>query len=411
MRTEGTRVWKWRIAWGVAAVLAAAALAWAFAPRPVAVETARVEFGPYEEAVEDDARTRVRQRVAVTLPWSGELQRPAWREGQWVRRGEVLLQVRAVAPSLRDPRTQAELQARLASAHAAWQRAARQAEGAHVAWQRAAVTAARALALATEGFISHAQVESAALDLQRDERAWQAARQAERAALHDLEQARVSLGIGDGAGSSPIGVLHSVRATQDVQVLRVLQAHEAVLPAGTAVLEVGDTRDPEVVMPLLSQEALGILPGATVRLSGWTGGDPAAGVTGRVRVVEPAAMTKVSALGLEEQRVNVWIDPSAPLPPGDGYALRAQVLRVQEPRALRVPGSAVFSPPGIPQALAVFVVDGGRARLQPVQARRPGRRGLDAAVWIETGLQEGQTVVVFPPASLADGTRVEVLRR
>ena len=388
-----------------------AVLTWSFMPQAVEVETARAEVRAFEEVVEDDGRARVRERLAVTMPWTGALERPALKEGHTVSSDESLFWVRPAQPVLLDARTRAELQARTAAAQASWQRSARQTEVALVAWQRSAVAAARSAMLAEQSFVSRSQVETAVLDLQRDERSWQAAQAAERAALHELEQARVSLAT---AGNGPSAARRPVRVTpmgsaspRNLQVLRVAQPHEAVLPAGAVVMEVGDVHRPEVVVPLLSQDALRIRTGSTARLSGWADrAGPVASVEGYVRLIEPAATTKISALGLEEQRVNVVIEPSQDLPAGDGYTVRAQVVLRRADEALQVPVSAVFPQPGKPTSHAVFTVEGGRARRVEVQLE-----GRSAAwVWIRTGLEAGQAVVVFPPASLQDGARVRVVR-
>ena len=399
----GTR---WRWAGGAAAIaVVAAALAWAFAPRPVEVETAVADVSPFEETVEDDGRARVRERVAITMPWTGELERPSIKEGHWAVAEEPLFWVKPMQPTLLDARTRAEWQARGAAAQSAWQRAARQSEVALVAWQRAAVAAARAVMLAEQDFVSRAQVESAVLDLQREERSWKAAQAAESAALHELEQTRVALASASGL---PAVARRAVNATGSVQVLRVVQPHEAVLPAGAVVMEVADARRPEVVVPMISQEALRIRIGSVARLSGWDERSAgAAQAEGRVRLIEPAAATKISALGLEEQRVNVVIEPLQELPPGDGYTVRVQVVLRRAEEALQVPVSAVFPQPGSPGGHAVFTIDNGRAHLTPVTVLG---RGAGQA-WVGEGMRSGQAVVVFPPASLQDGTRVRVMRR
>lgn len=395
--------------WGGVAAAVTGLVVWALRTPPIEVETGRAALGVWEDVVEDDARARVRERLIVTMPWAGELQRPVLREGQWVAGGAPLFEVRAAAPVMRDVRAQAELEARAASAQAAWQRSARQTESALVAWQRSLLAAARTIALAEEGFVSQTQVEAAALDLRRDERTWQAARQSEGVALHDLEQARVARTPAAALGPSRGG--QAVAAPREVQVLRVLQPHAATLPAGAPVMEVGDTRNPEVVVPLLSQQALGLRADAAVRLSGWAGAAGAQSLAGRVRLIEPAASTRVSALGLEEQRVNVIVDPQVALPPGDGYALRAQIVRERHEGVLRVPVSAVFPKPGSPGRWAVFVVEGQRARMRPVEGPAPDRAGAGGLAWITAGVEPGAELVVFPPASLADGRAVRVVRR
>ena len=307
-----------------------------------------------------------------------------------------------------------------------------------VAWQRAAVTAARTVMLAEQSFVSRAQVETSVLDLQREERSWQAAQAAERAALHELEQTRVALVTGTVAPESDrrlsvegrravrmMDAMGMVPRADAVKVLRLAQAHEAVLPAGTVVMEVGDVQRPEVVVPLLSQDALRIRVGSRAYLSAWDRGMPpnvptaapsggggptpaplqAGRVEGTVRLIEPVASTKTSALGVEEQRVNVVIEPRGELPPGDGYTVRVQIVLREEAQALQVPVSAVFPQPGDPSRHAVFTVDKGRA--QRVAVELQARAGTSA--WVAGGLKAGQVVIVFPPASLEDGARVRAM--
>jgi|LakMenEpi03Aug12_release.lakeMendotaPanAssembly.Ray.scaffolds.fasta_scaffold05228_8 HlyD family secretion protein len=431
------RAWRW-IAVAIGTLMVGALLAWSFMARPIEVETAQAEVRLFQEWIEDDGRARVRERVAVTMPWTGVLERPTYREGHTIRTDEPLFWVRPVQPTMLDARTRAEWQARSASAQAAWQRASRQTEVAVVAWQRAAVTAARTVMLAEQSFVSRAQVETSVLDLQREERSWQAAQAAERAALHELEQTRVALVTGavtpEGDRRLSVEGRRAVRMmdamgmvprADAVKVLRLAQAHEAVLPAGTVVMEVGDVQRPEVVVPLLSQDALRIRVGSRAYLSAWDRGMPAnartaapsggggptpaplqAGrVEGTVRLIEPVASTKTSALGVEEQRVNVVIEPRGELPPGDGYTVRVQIVLREEAQALQVPVSAVFPQPGDPSRHAVFTVDKGRA--QRVAVELQARAGTSA--WVSGGLKAGQVVIVFPPASLEDGARVRAM--
>lgn len=404
-----------RSRWGVVAAIAAVGLVlwWAFQPVEVDVETATVRRQDFEQVLEDDGRTRVRQRLIITMPWAGELERPPWKEGSVVSAGEALFWVRPGRPSLQDARTRAEWDARGAAAQAAWQRAARQSEVALVAWQRASLAVARAVDLAEQEFISRAQLEMAVLDVQREERSWSAAQAAERAALHELEWTRV---MGAEWTSATGAWRRSVTAPTDVRVLRVLQPHATALPLGAAVMEVADVRQPEVIVPLLSADALKVAPGLPVRLNPWGPGVQPTGssgwIEGRVRLVEPAAVTKVSALGLEEQRVVVVIDPSNPLPEGDGYAVRVQLVLQRQAQARVVPAGAVFPMPGQPDRQAVFSVRDGRAeqREVTVRARSGGWAWIDDTPDHAT-LEDGQTIVVYPPAALREGARVRVVQR
>ena len=201
------------------------------------------------------------------------------------------------------------------------------------------------------------------------------------------------------------GVAFALRASVAGRVLRVLQASETTVALGTPLLEIGDIARMEIVAELLTADALLARPGSTVRIERW--GGPTV-LQGRVRRVEPAAFTKVSALGVEEQRVNVLIDITSPPAEwaalGDGYRVGVRVVTRSEDGVLRVPVSAVFPlPQGAAGANAVFVLEGGRARLRPVTMG--GRNGSDA--WIQSGLDAGAKVIVYPPAAVADGARVK----
>jgi HlyD family secretion protein len=189
----------------------------------------------------------------------------------------------------------------------------------------------------------------------------------------------------------------------------VAQTSETPLAAGTPVLEIGDTRRLEVVAELLTTEALQASPGSVVVIERWGG---AQALAGRVRAVEPAAFTKVSALGVEEQRVKVLIDLSSPIDQwqalGDGYRVTVRIVTRSVEQALTVPTSAVFPLPGDARAdgtdgaSGVFVVQDGRARLREVDV--VARNSQDA--WLRRGLQPGDTVIVYPPPEVRDGTRV-----
>ena len=186
------------------------------------------------------------------------------------------------------------------------------------------------------------------------------------------------------------------------RVLKVVQPSETTVALGAPVLEVGDISQLEIVTELLTTDAVQTRVGALARIERW--GSPGA-LEGRVRRIEPAAFTKVSALGIEEQRVNVIIDitspPSSWQALGDGYRVGVRIVTVDRPSVLRVPVSAVFPLPD--EGMAVFVVVEGRARLVPVEIG--GRNGTEA--WVQSGIQAGAEVIVYPPATLRDGARVK----
>ena len=388
----------------IAAVLAGAAalagLAWAFAPRPLAVEVAQAATGRYEQTIVEDARTRLRDRYTVAAPLAGRLARITLREGDAVEAGAALAVLAPTLAPMLDARSRAEAEARRGAADAAVQRAVAAAGQQRVALAQARTELQRSEQLAGQGFIAPTKLDNDRLAVQAAQRGLEAAEQARHVAEHELAQARAALAVTSG-GSAAAFVL---RAPVAGRVLKVLQPSEATVAAGTPLLEIGDTARLEVVAELLTTDALQAPPGAAVRIERW--GGPGV-LAGRLRQVEPAAFTKVSALGVEEQRVRVLIDFDTPPPPalGDGYRVGVRILTRVQDGALLVPVSAVFPAPGSDGAggaMAVFAVDGGRARLKPVQLA--GRNGSQA--WVRQGLAAGETVIVYPPAAVADGVRV-----
>ncbi|WP_157269443.1 efflux RND transporter periplasmic adaptor subunit [Azohydromonas aeria] len=387
---------------GLGTAVALALLGWAFAPRPVAVETAAVAQGRFETAIEEDARTRVRDRYVVGAPLAGVLQRIALREGDAVEPGQALALLTPLPPALQDERTLREQQARLGAAQAARERAAARLARAQVGLQQARAEAGRSEELIRQGFVSLSKLDNDRLAVEAARRDVDAAEQDRRVALHDEEQARAALAaVRGGGGEAGRGVV--LRAPVAARVLRVNQPSEATVAAGAPLLELGDTARLEVVAELLTTDALQAAPGSRVLVERWGG----AGVLeGRVRLVEPGAFTKVSALGVEEQRVRVLIDltgdPARWSALGDGYRVGVRIVTQSVEGAVQVPVGAVF-PVEDEGVLAVYRVEGERARLQPVEVA--ARNGAQA--WIKSGLQPGQEVVVYPSAALKDGARVQ----
>lgn len=394
---------------GVAGALLAAAglLAWAFAPRPTPVQTANAVRGPFEMSIEEDARTRVRDRYVVSAPLTGRLDRIALREGDTVAEGAAIARLEPALSPMLDDRTQRDLQLQLQIARAGAQEAGARLERAEVARRQAASQAQRSAQLATQGFVAPTRLESDQLALLAAQDELHAAGSALRAAQFGVEQARAAL---VAVRQPATGGRRSfvLRAPVGGAVLRVLQASEGHVALGTPVVEVGDTRRLEVVAELLTTDALQALPGRRVVIERW--GGPAK-VEGRVRRVEPAAFTKVSALGVEEQRVRVLIDPTAEdrapaewRAVGDGFRVGVRIVTLSEPAAVKVPVSAVFPTArdgGASQA--VFTVEEGVARQRIVELG--GRNGSEA--WVRSGLAAGSVVVVYPPAGLQPGQRVQ----
>jgi HlyD family secretion protein len=382
--------------------LLVALLAWAFAPRPVPVELATAAVGPFETTIDEDARTRLKDRFVVAAPLAGRLVRSTLREGDAVEAGAVVARLRPVLSPLLDTRTIDEQRARLGVAQGGLARARTRVEAAKVALQRARVELARTEQLAPQGFVAATKVDSDRLGAEAARKELDTAVDGERIAVHELALARAALGLVERGTRSP-DVEFELRAPVAGRVLQVHQSSETTVAIGTPLVAIGDIGRLEVVAELLTSDALQARLGSAVRIERW--GGPTT-LEGRVRRVEPAAFTKVSALGVEEQRVKVVIDLVSPREQwaglGDGYRVAVRIVTRSEAAVLQVPVSAVFPQPGGKAPHAVFRFDAGRARLAAVQL---GARNAGAA-WIRSGLDPGDRVIVYPPAGVADGARV-----
>jgi HlyD family secretion protein len=386
---------------GLAVAAGAALLAWAFAPRPLEVEAGVADRGPFETVIAEEGRTRLRARYTVSAPLAGQLERIALEAGDRVAAGDVIAQLHPAMSPMLDERTRRELTARVAAAQANLQRAGSQADAARVALAQARSAQQRSGELARQGFVSPIQAENDALAVDAAQKTLDAAMQGRSVAGHELEMARAALAAASGDG----GRSFAVRAPVAGQVLRVLQASAGTVGIGTPLLELGDTAQLEVVAELLTSDALQAGAGRPVRIEAWGGTGT---LEGRVRLVEPAGFTKVSALGVEEQRVLVHIDLSSPRADwqtlGDGFRVGVRIVTQQVGDALRVPVSAVFPRPE--GGHAVFVIDDGHARLRPVSLA--ARNATHA--WLKDGLEAGLSVVIYPPAALTDGVAVRLRR-
>lgn len=384
-----------------AGVMTVAALGWAFSPRPVEVEVAVVHRGPFEQAIEEDGWTRLQDRYAVSSPVMARLSRVALREGDRVRAGDTVAVLTPVMPSLFDERSQREADARFRAAQAAVNGASARVERAKVMQDEARLELHRAEQLALDGFVSPSGLDSARLALDGLTRELEAALAAREMAVQEREQAQASLQpVGDAVAGRPL----AVRSPVSGLVLRVPIQSETTVAPGTVLLEIGDPQRMEVVAQLLTTDAVQAKPGTRVSIERW--GGPA--LEGRVRRIEPAAFTKVSALGIEEQRVNVLVDiqtpPSVWMALGDGFRVSVRVITISTEDAVTVPVGALF--PLSDGGMAVYVLDGRRARLQRVDIVASN----GTAGWVRNGVSAGAQVLVYPPPGVSDGTRVAVRR-
>lgn len=370
--------------------------------RPLPVDVAAVRRGRFVLAIEEDGRTRIRERFVLSAPVAGTLRRVTHHAGDEVALDETVAVIRPSAPPLLDARSRREAEERVGAAEAAVRRSQETLERARTALAQDRVDAQRARSLGGEGIIARADLEKAELAVSLREREVAAAEFETQVAGHVLGLARTALArlrdpTGARGGSSEPWEL---RSPVHGRVLRVLQENEAVVAPGTPLVEIGDPGDLEVVVDLLTADAARVEPGAAVSIERW-GGQP---VAGRVRLVEPSGFMKVSALGVEEQRVNVVIDPVDPPSGwgavGDGFRLDARIVLDERPDAIVVPSSALFRADG---RWAAWVVEGGRARRRAVDLDERGPRESVVAA----GLVPGDSVIVYPGDAVAEGVRVQ----
>jgi HlyD family secretion protein len=386
--------------WWLVGVLVAGAVAWSFVPEPTSVEAARVSRGPVVVTVDEDGKTRVHDRFTVSAPVGGYLTRIALRPGASVRAGETVATIMPSAPTPLDVRSRTQLRARVDGAVDALRQARVRVDSARATLAQASREVTRQQQLERDRVVSPQELENARTRQQVAEADVNAAVAGVDVAEHDLEAARAALLAADA--DRPLGRPTPVRAPRDGAVLKVFEESARAVPAGAALIEIGDPAALEIVADLLSTDAVQVSPGARVILDRW-GGEGA--LDGRVRLVEPSSFTKVSALGVEEQRVNVIVDFAGNRERvahvGDGFAVEVRVVVWERQNALKVPVSALFRHG---DQWSVYRVLSGRAVVQDVAIERQN----DADAVVSRGLAEGDVVIVHPSERIADGTRVRV---
>ena len=390
-----------------AVALIAAALAYAFRPLPLEVDMEEAARRPMTLTVDEEGRTRVRDAYTVSAPVDGRLLRVEVRPGDVVSAGKsVVARMVPSAPTPLDARDETGARAALAAAEAALKLARADRERAVADRDLAQVQLRRIRGLRSSGAASQLQLDQA----EREARTTAAALHNAEAAIAVREAERKGAlsrlrRFGDkGAGTETTATnVIPICAPADGRVLRVMRESEGPLSAGTPLMEVGDVENGlEVVIELLSSEAVRVTSGDRVVLSGWGGDRPLNGI---VEKIEPFAFTKVSALGVEEQRVNVVVrftDLQESLGRlGHGFRVEARIVVWEDRDALTVPSSALFRSDGDGK-WAVFVVEDGIARLRTIEAGRDN--GIEAQVL--DGLRPGEQVILYPASDLTDGARV-----
>lgn len=379
----------------VVAVAVLGVVAYGFIPKPVPVETAKVTRGEVLVTVDNESRTRVRDRYTLFAPVAATLRRVTLKAGDPVTKGQIVAQLTPLPPQPLDARALAEANARVQAAEERLKAAGAEIEAAKAEQEFAAKEAERLAGLEAKKLASTESKEAAAARLAAANARLASARFNHAAAGYDRDMARAALTTGDGGA-----VVMELHAPVAGRVLRVLRESEGTVTPGEPLLELGDPASLEVVADLLSRDAVRVQAGMRVRLERW-GGEGT--LKGRVRLIEPWGFTKLSALGVEEQRVNVLIDLEEPREKwaalGDGYRVESRIILVERLQTLRVPAGALFN---TEQGPALFVVRDGKA--SELQLKVGVRSGLDAEVL--SGVDEGDEVIVHPGDEVKDGVPV-----
>jgi HlyD family secretion protein len=403
---DKTKSQKWRRNLGIgAAVVALGALVWwVYQPKPLVVEVAEVATGRFEQAIEEDGQLRLKNRYIITAPTQADLQRPTLKVGDAVSAGDVVAVLQPASPQMIDTRTRQMLSQRVGSANAARQAASAQVQRLQTALAQADLEAGRASKLAKDQFISASALDQALLAQQAARQALAAGKAEQGVAEFALAEARAALSRSEPAAGAQAAGLWSLKSPVDGRVLKLYLQSAAPVNPGQALVEVGDVGALEAVIDVLSSEVMAIQPGAVVSLSLGGGATPMAG---RVERIEPVAFTKVSALGIDEQRVNVIVGVEGGTPAalglGDGFRVEARITTKAQDGALLAPSAALVRGG---TAWRVFVVEGGRAQARSVTLKD---RNADQA-WIEDGLKAGESVVLYPGGMVGDGQAVKVGR-
>ncbi len=396
--------WRKVVPYGIGGGLLAF-IVWGLLPKPVEVETAKISSGPLTVSVLEEGKTRIRHRYMISPPVSGFLNRIELRAGAPIEAGKtVLATIQPQPSSFLDPRARAESEARVQAATASKMRSTAQVERARAALDLAEKDRARSIVLKQKGAISARDWDTAENQVAVLTRELRALEFAQQVAEFELTQAQAALQQAVNPAdekAEPMKILAPVSG----YVLNVMEENARVAAAGTAIMEVGDPADLEAEIELLSSDAVGVQPGDEVSIEQWGGDHP---LRGKVTMIEPGGFTKISALGVEEQRVKVRVDFVDPLPAdhplGDRFRVEARIVTWHGDRVLQVPTGALFRRGS---DWSGFVLNGGKARLTKVKIAHSN----GTAAEIRSGLIDGQSVILHPPDAVADGTAVRARDR
>lgn len=388
------------IIWILIALGVAAAIIYALLPKPLVVELSSVVKGPLVVTAEGDGKTRIKDRFVISAPVTGQMPRLDLHPGDTVKLGAMLTQIAPIEAPLLDPRSRAQSEAQAKLARAARSQASTRVKMAQTALDYEKNELERVKQLFGAGGVPQATLDAAELKARSASAELESSRFGERIAQFQLETAEAAVMRQKGGTAKDDGLRVEVRAPIEGTVLRVFQESAGLIAAGAPLLELGDRAAMEIVIELLSTDAVAVRPDARVLIDRWGREEV---LEARVRLIEPSGFTKISALGIEEQRVNVVADFTGPREAwsalGDGYRVHARIVIFERPDAIKVPLAALFRNG---DGWAVFGVSGDKASLRKVEV---GRRSL-AEAEILSGLGEGDKIIVHPSENVADGKAV-----
>ncbi len=378
------------------------AVGYGFIPKPVLVETFEVKQEYMSVAVEEEGRTRVKNRFIISAPVAGFALRIDLDVGDAVRRGQAISELEPLRSSVLDPRSRAEAKAHVAAAQAGLNSAKENAQAAKASAEFAKNELERMRELSKNSLVTQEKLDAAETEAQRTEAVLRSSEFAVEVARYEMEAALTALKYSASEEPKKIDERIIIKAPVTGRVLKIYHESEGVVREGQALIEIGDPRALEVEVDVISADAVKIRPGTPVIFERWGGDEP---LKGKVRVVEPVGFTKISALGVEEQRVLVISDITSPPEEweqlGDGYRVEASFIIWENANVLQIPTSALFR---YEEGWAVFMFKNKKAHLRKVQIGQ--RNGMSAEVI--SGLKEGDIVITHPDSSIEDGKRVRL---
>ena len=373
-----------------------------FIPRPVMVDTAEVKLDNLKVSVEEEGRTRVIDRFVISAPVAGFMRRTELNVGDEIKKDQQIIYLEPLRSSVLDPRSRAEANARVAAAKAGLLAAEKNARAADADSNYASTEHARLKRLYESRTISLERYQQAQTNARRTKATLESAEFSVEVARFELEEADAAVRYSAAREAGETLETVSIKAPVQGRVLKIHHESEGVVNAGESLLEIGDPLSLEVEVDVLSKDAVRMKPGMKVIFERWGGNESIEGV---VRIIEPVGFTKISALGVEEQRVLVIADLTSATETwgklGDGYRVEASFILWEGNRVLQIPSSALFR---YADGWAVFVVQNGEAELRRIEIGN--RSGLAAEIL--SGLVEGENVITHPGDNVEDGSRVRL---